>query len=180
MFPLRLAIVALAALGLGCNITPAHLEEIDSPQQPVSFWGYTITPNREIRVECGYGGEWNELATFWSSSSGTPDNPGSSSMVYRYEHSVQIPDECWGPGRYVVTPEHPPPGVLTHWGATVRVLDVVSGQEHESFTESGQACLVSTYAATRSFIETYEACATPTISDVIRLYARVAPDPPSP
>ena len=171
----QLALVALAALG--CNITPAHLEELDSPQQPVSFWGYTITANREIRVECLYDSEWHELATFWSSSAGTPDSPGSSAMVYQYNHSVQIPDECWHPGRRVVTPEHPPPGVLTHWQTTVRVLDVVSGEDHESFTEAGQACLATTYAATRSFIQTYEACATPYISDHIRLSARIAPDP---
>ena len=171
-------LVVLMGLSLGCNITPAHNQLLDSPQQPVSFWGYTLAPNREIRVECRYDLEWHELATIWSSSAGTPDSPGSSSMVYQYEESVQVPDECWvGGGLWVVDPEHPPPGVQTHWGATLRVIDVISGQWHESFMATGQSCLIAAYTATGSFIQSYQECATPTISDEIRLYGRIAPDP---
>ncbi len=143
------ALLVAALCGTPACALPPDSTHLDSFDEPVHIWGYTVTADRDVAIECSpmpfdYAepSPWVQVAVTQS----TPEPLSQAGeTVYPFDTMVVFPEHCWRPF----------PG-LDHTFA--RIVDVTSGQVHAWFTYGGYDCLVSEFFQGAGPKTAYDAC----------------------
>ena len=144
--PFTALFALLATLG-GCTMP------VDNPTdqyKPITFWGYTIGPDRPIAVECSttYYPTWDDPVLIGTTYSTDTTLSQAGETAYYFEYTTVLPEECW----------QDPSNGFGDLQAFVRMTDVISGEEHEHFRVQGYQCLAFEYFSGTGPLSAYETC----------------------
>ena len=141
------ALFALVATLGGCTMP------VDNPTdqyKPITFWGYTIGPDRPIAVDCSttYYPTWDDSVPIGTTYSTDTTLSQAGETAYYFEYTTVLPEECW---QDVTSGQN-------YLVAFVRMRDVITGEEHEHFSVKGYQCLAFEHFSGAGPLSAYETC----------------------